>query len=151
MHPKDKFLTWLHQDVDFQWTCAKENCNSSDIGESNRCLGSRDREHNASSTCAIFQHCTTHNDPKAKKSQFKSIDQDMEQVSREVREAIHIRRNNPALNHNIDKLNIPKIFNQMLGTTHKTSTDISTNSNGLQDPSSIHSNRANRAFIYIIN
>ena len=43
--------------------------------------------------------------------------------------AIDIRRKNPAFNPNISKLNIPKIFNQILGTTHNASTDVYTNSN----------------------
>ena len=40
--------------------------------------------------------------------QFKFIDQDRKQVSREAREAIHARRNNSAVNCNIGKLNIPE-------------------------------------------
>ena len=34
-----------------------------------------------------------------------------------------IRRNNPALIQNVGELNIPKIFNQILGTKHNTSAD----------------------------
>ena len=45
---------------------------------------------------------------------------------------------------NLGKLNIPKIFNQILGLTHNTSIDVSTNSNAQQNPSSNHSSRANR-------
>ena len=75
-------------------------------------------------------------------SQFKIIDQDRKQVSREARDAIHIGRNNPALNHNIGKLNIPKISNQMLGIIHNTSTDVYTNFNSQQNPYFSHSNRA---------
>ena len=92
------------------------------------CLESRVKEHNTSSTSAIYQHSTTHNHPKVNISQFKIIDQDRQQVSRGAREAIHIRSNNAALNHNIGKLNIPKIFNQLLGISHKTSAGVSTNS-----------------------
>ena len=73
---------------------------------------------------------------KANVSQFIIKDQERMQVSREVREAIHIRRNNPVLNCNIGKLHIPKIFNQMLGTTHNTSTYVSTNPNAQQHSSS---------------
>ena len=107
MHPKDKILTQLCQDVVYQWTYASEDCVSSLIGESSRCFESRVKEHSTSSTSKIFQHCTATNHPKANISQFKIIDQDRKQVSRE---AIHIRRNNPALNQNIGKLNIPTIL-----------------------------------------
>ena len=144
MHPKDKIPTQLWQDFTYQWTCTNANCNSYYIEEWSRCLESRVKEHNTSSTSAIFQHCTTHNHPKANISQLKIIDEDRKQVSREAREAIHIRRNNPTLSCNIGKLNIPKIFNQLLGTTHNTSADVSTNSNAQRNPSFNHSNRATR-------
>ena len=86
-----------------------EHCNSSYNGESSRCLESRIKDHNSSATSAIFQHSSFNTHPKADISQFKIMDQDRKQVSREAREAINIRRNNPALNHNMGKMNIPKI------------------------------------------
>ena len=134
----------LCKDVVYQWTCDNNNCNSSYIGESNRCLKSRVKEHSTSSTSTILQHCTTVNHPNANISQFKIIDQKRKQVYTETWEDIHIRRKNPVFNWNIGKLNIPKIFNQILGLTHNTSTDVSTNSNAQQNPSSNHSNRATR-------
>ena len=76
MHPKVKIPIQLHQDVVYQWTCANETCNSSYIEKSSRYLKSRIKEHNTSSTSAIFQHCTTHNHPKANISQFEIIDKD---------------------------------------------------------------------------
>ena len=72
MHPKDKIPTQLQQDVVYQWTCT----NSSYNGEWSRCLESGVKEHKTSSTSTIFQHCTTHNHPKAYIFQFKIIDQD---------------------------------------------------------------------------
>ena len=90
------------------------------------------KEQNISSTSTIFQHCTAHNHPKANISLIKIIDQDRKQVFREAREAKQIRRNYPAHKHNVGKLNILKIFTQILGTTHNTSSDVSTNSNALQ-------------------
>ena len=139
---------WLHLDLVYQCTCANENCNSSYIVESSRCLESRVKEHSISSTSTIFQHCTTLSYPNANISQFKIIDQDRKQASRE---AIHMRRNNSALSQNIDKFNIPKIFNQILGLTHNSGTDVSTNSNAQQNPSSSHSNRTTRATNLLTN
>ena len=151
MHPEDKIPTQLHQDVVYQWTCANENYNSSYTGGSSRCLASRAKKHNTSSTSEIFQHCTTHNHPKANMFQFKIKYWDRKQFSKEAREAIHIRRNSPALNCKIGKLNIPKIFNQIIGTTHNISMDVFINSNAQQNPSSSHSNRVTRQLIYTIN
>ena len=84
--------------------------------ESSRCLENTVKEHNTSTTNAIYQHSSTHNHPKADISQFKVIDQDSKQVSREAREAKYIRRTNPALESNIGRIYIPNIFNQLLGT-----------------------------------
>ena len=143
MHPKDKTPSQLHQDQGMvhQWTCPEENCNSPYIGESSRCLESMFKEHNTSATSVIFQHSSTHNHHKADISQFKIIDQDRKEVSREAKEAIHIRRNNLVFNPNIGKMNIPKIFNQILGTNNTTSTEFSTNSNIPQNPSTTCSSR----------
>ena len=97
--------------------------------------GKQTKEHNISSTGAIFQHSTTCNHPKADITQFKILGQDRKHVSRESREAIHIRRNNPALNHNIGMISIPKIFNQILNTDNNSSAEDSTNSNSQPNPS----------------
>ena len=134
----------------YLWTCTNDNANSSYIGESSSCLESRVKEHNTSFTSAIFQHCTTHNHPKTNISQFKILDQDWKQVSREAREAIYIRKNNPALNHYIVKLNIPKIFNQILDTTHIISADLYINSYAQPNPSCSHSSGVTRA-PYLLN
>ena len=107
MHPKDKIPKQPHQDVVYQWTCPEENCNSSYIVESSRCLESRVKEHKTSSNSTIFQYSITHKHPKADISEFTIIDQDKKQVTREASEAIHMRKNNPALSHNIGKMNIP--------------------------------------------
>ena len=106
------------------------------------CLESRVKEHSTSSTSVIFQHSTTCNHPKTDTSQFKILDQDRKQVSRE---AIHIRRNNPSLNCNIGRMNISKIFNQILNTDNNSNAEDSTNSNSQPNPSANSSNRATRA------
>ena len=51
------------------------------------------------------------NHPSADISYPRVIDQDCKQVVREVLQAIHIRINNLALNHNTGKMHIPEIFN----------------------------------------
>ena len=42
--------------------------------------------------------------------QLKITDQDSKQVVGEAREAIHIRINNPVLNHNVGKMHMSEIF-----------------------------------------
>ena len=113
MHPKDKIFPHLCQDIVNQWTCPAEACNSSYIGESSRCLENRIKEHNTSTTCTIYQHNSIHNHPKADILNFKIINQ--------YREAIHMWRTNPALNHNKDKMYIRYIFNLLLGNINNPS------------------------------
>ena len=68
------------------------------------------KQHTSTSS-TIYQHGSTYNHPKADISHFKIIVQDSKQVCREARKAIHMRRTNPALNHNIGKMYIHNIFN----------------------------------------
>ena len=122
MHPKDNIPPHWHQDVVYWWTCPEEACNSSYIRESRRCLENRIKEHNTSTNNTIYQKSSTHNHPKADISHFKTIDQDNKQIFRKAREAIHIRRINPVPNHNISKMYILNIFNQLLETINNPST-----------------------------
>ena len=66
-------------------------------------------------------------------------------ASREARKAKHIRKNNLALCHNVGKMNIPKIFNQILGMSYSTTTAVSTNPNDQINNNTSSSNRATRA------
>ena len=84
------------------------------LGECCWCLENRIKECSSHVTTVICQQCVKN--PKANISYFKITDQDGKQVVRKVREAIHIRINNPAINYNIGKMNIPEIFNNLLGT-----------------------------------
>ena len=59
--------------------------------------------------------------------------------------AIHIRRNNPALNCNIGKMNILKIFKKILNTDNNSSPENSTKSNNQPNATANSSNRATRA------
>ena len=103
MCPRGKIPTHLSKDIVYQWVFQEETCNSSYIGESSRFLENKIMEHNTSTTSAMYQHRSTHYHLKADISHSKIIDQDRKQVSREAREAIHIKRTNPVLNHNIGK------------------------------------------------
>ena len=104
MHPKDIIPSQLKQNIVYKWFCPEENCNLSYLGESSRCLEKRVKEHNSHVTRAIYKHSISNNHPSANISHFKIIYQDKNQVAREDREAIHIRINNLALNHNTGKM-----------------------------------------------
>ena len=113
MHPKDKILSQLKQNIVYKWFCPEENCNPPYIGKSSRCLENRIKEH-SHITNVVYQHSVSRSYPKANISHFKIIDKDSKQVAREAREANHIRINNPVLNCNTGKMYISKIFNNPL-------------------------------------
>ena len=101
MHPKDKI---------------NPSCKSLYIGETCRSLGEHVKEHSKEGTnSAIYQHCITKGHPLPKVDQFKVIDQEKSQITREAKEAIHIRKVDPELNRNVGKMVIPHIFDSILG------------------------------------
>ena len=52
-------------------------------------------------------------------SDFSIIDKDPSQITREAKEAIHIRRLDPNLNQNIGKMSIPHCFDPLIGAKPK--------------------------------
>ena len=52
-------------------------------------------------------------------SDFNIIDKDPSQITREAKEAIHIRRLDPNLNRNIGEMSIPHCFDPLLGAKPK--------------------------------
>ena len=92
------------------------NCKSSYIGETCRSLREHLKEHSKEGTnSAIYQHCITKGHPLPKVDQFKVIGQEKSQITREAKEAIHIRKTDPQLNRNVGKMVIPHIFKSILG------------------------------------
>ena len=104
MHPKDKISNDQKKDLVYHWECKADGCNSSYIGEMSRALGERVKEHSKSTTFAILKHCKDFHHPLPSISDFNTIDKDPSQITREAKEAIHIRRLDPNLNRNIGKM-----------------------------------------------
>ena len=72
-----------------------------------------------STTSAILKHCKDFHHPLPSISDFNIIDKDPSQITREAKEAIHIRRLDPNLNRNIGKMSIPHCFDPLLGAKPK--------------------------------
>ena len=90
MHPKDKINPSLKKDIVYQWSCTDPSCKSSYIGETCRSPGEHVKEHSKEGTnSAIYQHCITKGHPLPKVDQFKVIDQEKSQITREAKEVIH--------------------------------------------------------------
>ena len=74
---------------------------------------------NGVATSAILKHCKDFHHPLPSISDFNIIDKDPSQITREAKEAIHIRRLDPNLNRNIGKMSIPHCFDPLLGAKPK--------------------------------
>ena len=107
------------KDIVYHWECQADGCNSSYIGETSRALGKRVKEHSKSTTLAILKHCKDFHHPLPSISDFSIIDKDPSQITREAKEAIHIRRLDPNLNQNIGKISIPHCFDPLIGAKPK--------------------------------
>ena len=68
-----------------------------------------------STTSAILKHCKDFHHPLPFIDDFNIIDKEPSQITREAKEAIHIRRLDPSLNRNIGKMSIPHCFDNLLG------------------------------------
>ena len=119
MHPKDKVSNKQKKDIVYHWECQADGCNSLYVGETSRALGERVKEHCRSSTSAILKHCMDHHHLLPSINNFTIIDKEPSQVTREAKEAIHIRRLDPNLNRNIGKMSIPHCFDPLIGAKPK--------------------------------
>ena len=119
MHPKDKISTYQKKDIVYHWECQADGCKSSYIGETSRALGERVKEHSKSTTSAILKHCKDFHHPLPSISDVSIIDKNPSQITREAKEAIHIRRLDPNLNQNIGKMAIPHCFDPLISAKPK--------------------------------
>ena len=119
MNPKDKISTDQKKDIVYHWECQADGCNSSYIRETSRALGKRVKEHSKSTTSAILKHCKDFHHPLPSISDFSIIDKDPSQITREAKEAIHIRRLDPNLNQNIGKMSIPHCCDPLISAKPK--------------------------------
>ena len=95
MHPKDKISNDQKKDLVYHWEFKADGCNSSYIGETSRALGERVKEHSKLTTSAILKHCKDFHHPLPSINDFNIIDKEPSQVTREAKEAIHIRTARP--------------------------------------------------------
>ena len=119
MHPKDKISNDQKKDLVYHWECKADGCNSSYIGETSSALGERVKEHCQSTTSAILKHCKDFHHPLPSVLDCNIIDKNPSQITREAKEATHIRKLDPNLKRNIDKMSIPHCFDHLLGAKPK--------------------------------
>ena len=112
MFPKDREAKTKQSNIIYCFKCGRTECDEEYIGESARTFEERYKEH-IKAPSPIFEHenITGH---KTTLENFKIIAREGQNMTRAIKEAIYIRVNNPTLNRNIGKYNLPHIWNKLL-------------------------------------
>ena len=96
----------------YWFKCDKTDCEEEYIAESSRTFGERYKEHlKAPSPIYEHQNNTGHT---TSVENFKIIGREGHNMARAVKEAMYIRVNNPTLNRNIGKYNLPHLWDGIL-------------------------------------
>ena len=106
--PKDKDPVVSKSGVIYWFQCGDLSCDDEYIGETSRTFGERYKEH-LKDPSSIHQH---HNHPghPTSHNNFQIIGREGHSLARNIKESIFGRVNNPALNRNIGKFNLPHIW-----------------------------------------
>ena len=112
MFPKDREAITKPSYIIYWFKCGRTECDNEYTGESSRTFEERYTE-NLKAPSQIFEHqnITGHT---TKVKNIKIIGRESQNMARVIKEAIYIRGNNPTLNRNIGKYNLPHIWNKVL-------------------------------------
>ena len=112
--PKDRDKVTNKNSVIYSYTCGSIDCGEEYVGESSRTFGERYREHlKAPSPIFLHQNSSGH---QTTLDNFKIIGREDNNLARTIKESMFIRVNNPTLNRNIGKYNLPHIWDNILYT-----------------------------------
>ena len=112
VHPKDKDDILKKSGVIYRYKCDRVDCGEEYIGESGRTFAERFREHLKSPSPIYDHHKTTGHE--ASLDNFSIVGRDDQSMTRLIREAMLIRVNDPSLNRNIGKYQLPHIWDEVL-------------------------------------
>ena len=110
--PKDEEKITNKNCVIYSYSCGSIDCGEEYIGESGRSFGERYKEH-LKAPSPIFQHQSSSGHATSIDN-FKIIGREDNSLARTIKESIYIRVNNPTLNRNIGKYNLPHIWDNLL-------------------------------------
>ena len=112
MAPKGKDHITKKSGIIYRFNCNRVDCDDEYIGESSRTFGERCREHlKAPSSIYDYYNTTAHS---TTIENFSIVGREDQNLIRAIKEAICIRVNNPSLNRNIGKYNLPHIWDEVL-------------------------------------
>ena len=99
----------------YWFQCGDHSCDDEYIGETSRTIVERYKEH-PKDPSPIHQH-SKHTGHPTSHNNLQVIGREGHSLARNIKESIFIRVNNPTLNRNIGKLNLPHIWDRVLLNT----------------------------------
>ena len=112
VYPKDRDTILQRSRVIYRFRCGKVDCDEEYIGESGRTFAGRFREHmKVASPIHNYHNITSH---EVSLDNFSIVGREDQSITRTIKEAILIRINEPSLNGNIGKYQLPHVWNEVL-------------------------------------
>ena len=99
----------------YWYKCGNLGCDDEYIGETPRTFGERYKEY-LKAPSAIHHHSSQIGHPTSHNN-FQIIGREGHNLARNIKESIYIRVNNPTLNNNIGKFNVPHVLDRVLLNT----------------------------------
>ena len=112
VHPKDKYTILQKSGVIYRYKCGRVDCEEEYIGESSKTFAERFREYMMAPS-PIHDHYNTTGDDLSLEN-FNIVGREEQSITRAIKEAILIRVNDPPLNRNIGKYQLPYIWDEAL-------------------------------------
>ena len=110
--PKETDKITSKSSVIYSYTCGMIDCDEVYIGESGRTFGERYKEH-LKAPSPIFLH-QNNSGYVTTLDNFRIIGREDNSLARTIKESMYIRVNNPTLNRNSGKYNLPHIWDKLL-------------------------------------
>ena len=112
VHPKDKDTILQKCGVIYRYRCGRVDCEEEYIGESGRTFGEMFREHMRAPSPIIDHHNITGHEVSL--HNFSIVGREDHNIARTIKEAILTRVNDPSMNRNIGKFQLPHIWDEVL-------------------------------------
>ena len=112
VHPKDKDTILQKSGVIYRYKCGRVDCEEEYIGESGRTFAEKLREH-IRAPLPIHDHFNT-TDHGLSLDNFSIVGREDQSIARAIKEAILIRVNDPSLNRNTGKYQLPHTWDEVL-------------------------------------
>ena len=113
--PKDKDPMVNQSSAIYWYQCSNLGCDEEYIGETSRTFGERYKGH-LKGPSPIHHHSSQKGHP-TNHNNFQIIGREGHNLARNIKESIFNRVNNPTLNNNIGKFNLPHIWDRVLLNT----------------------------------